>query len=304
MGNEPILALPEGADDFLVYYDARSKDLDACLEKGEKGGLLVNETWRVIYTDDECLQHTFNRRNEHEQDDGCGERKIHRVTKFFLLQQIAEERSSLNLIRDQCEDVRGRLSKLHVMIRELEPIDHRLDVLDTMIITVKCFCEAFVGFFWEESISDVSWHFMDLIGSEQWIVFITVSFMRILRLREVARMTASMSPPICRKYHDSIAFVTGCKRIKNSKRCNRKIRIPIVMWPCRVKEKMTLKEVDGQMVEEIETKIIAKDDTITKVPRKFQDYETSEEEAVEQPRRHDLYGFVDRPQLQQGNPMN
>ncbi|GJW42797.1 hypothetical protein Tco_0071596 [Tanacetum coccineum] len=35
MGNEPILALLEGADDFVVYYDARSKDLEACLEKGE-----------------------------------------------------------------------------------------------------------------------------------------------------------------------------------------------------------------------------------------------------------------------------
>ncbi|GKD93633.1 hypothetical protein Tco_1373470, partial [Tanacetum coccineum] len=32
MGNEPILALPKGADDFVVYYDARSKDLEACLE--------------------------------------------------------------------------------------------------------------------------------------------------------------------------------------------------------------------------------------------------------------------------------
>ncbi|GJU21004.1 hypothetical protein Tco_1154346 [Tanacetum coccineum] len=39
MGNEPILALPEGAGDFVVYYDARSKDLEACLEKG--GGLLL-----------------------------------------------------------------------------------------------------------------------------------------------------------------------------------------------------------------------------------------------------------------------
>ncbi|GKG41665.1 hypothetical protein Tco_0473416, partial [Tanacetum coccineum] len=26
MGNEPTLALPKGADDFVVYYDARSKD--------------------------------------------------------------------------------------------------------------------------------------------------------------------------------------------------------------------------------------------------------------------------------------
>ncbi|GJY83212.1 hypothetical protein Tco_0496588 [Tanacetum coccineum] len=34
MGNEPILALPEGANNFVVYYDPRSKDLEACLEKG------------------------------------------------------------------------------------------------------------------------------------------------------------------------------------------------------------------------------------------------------------------------------
>ncbi|GJW01484.1 hypothetical protein Tco_1556735 [Tanacetum coccineum] len=34
MGNEPILALPEGADDFIVYYDVRSNDLEAWLEKG------------------------------------------------------------------------------------------------------------------------------------------------------------------------------------------------------------------------------------------------------------------------------
>ncbi|GKE48340.1 hypothetical protein Tco_1479598 [Tanacetum coccineum] len=113
-----------------------------------------------------------------------------------------------------------------------------------------------------------------------------------------------MSPPIRRKYHDSVAFTTGCKRIKNSKRCNRKIRIPIAMWPCRVEEKMTLKKVDGQKAEEIQTKIIAKDGTITRVPRKFQGYEMSKEEPVEQPRRHDLYGFVDHSQLQQENPMN
>ncbi|GJT74510.1 hypothetical protein Tco_1041235 [Tanacetum coccineum] len=36
MGNEPILALLDGADDFVVYYDARSKDLEACLEKGRR----------------------------------------------------------------------------------------------------------------------------------------------------------------------------------------------------------------------------------------------------------------------------
>ncbi|GKD10365.1 hypothetical protein Tco_1190050 [Tanacetum coccineum] len=42
MGNKPILALPEGADEFVVYYDAQSKDLEACLEKGEGDCLLTN----------------------------------------------------------------------------------------------------------------------------------------------------------------------------------------------------------------------------------------------------------------------
>ncbi|GKA21869.1 putative reverse transcriptase domain-containing protein [Tanacetum coccineum] len=45
-----------------------------------------------------------------------------------------------------------------------------------------------------------------------------------------------------------------------------------------VEEKMNLKEVDGKMVEEIETKIIAKDGPVTTVPENFQGYETSEEE--------------------------
>ncbi|GJU49511.1 hypothetical protein Tco_1219066 [Tanacetum coccineum] len=67
-----------------------------------------------------------------------------------------------------------------------------------------------------------------------------------------------------------------CKRIKKSKRCNRKIRIPIAMWLCRVEEKMTLKEVDGQTVEEIKTKIIDKDGTITRVHGQFQGYENVE----------------------------
>ncbi|GJR12344.1 putative reverse transcriptase domain-containing protein [Tanacetum coccineum] len=87
-----------------------------------------------------------------------------------------------------------------------------------------------------------------------------------------------MSPPIRRKYRDSVSFATGCKRIKNCKRCNRKIRIPIGMWSCRVEEKMILKEVNGKTVEEIETKIIAKEGTVTRVPGEFQGYETSEEE--------------------------
>ncbi|GJT04521.1 MAK10-like protein [Tanacetum coccineum] len=53
MGNEPVLALPEGVDDFVVYYDARSKDLEACLEKREDvawlGPTSVNRDGRVVH---------------------------------------------------------------------------------------------------------------------------------------------------------------------------------------------------------------------------------------------------------------
>ncbi|GJT35706.1 hypothetical protein Tco_0926125 [Tanacetum coccineum] len=117
-------------------------------------------------------------------------------------------------------------------------------------------------------------------------------------------VAVNMSPPIRRKYRASVAFATGCRRINKIRRGNRKIRVPIAMWPCKVEEKMTLKEVEGKTIQEFETKIIAKDGTITRVPGIFQGYETSEEESVERPRERDLYGFVDHPQLQQRSHRN
>ncbi|GKB39835.1 hypothetical protein Tco_0884777, partial [Tanacetum coccineum] len=66
------------------------------------------------------------------------------------------------------------------------------------------------------------------------------------------------SEPICA----TLAFAIGCRRINKIRRGNRKIRVPIAMWPCKVEEKMTLKEVEGKTIQEFETKIIAKDGTI------------------------------------------
>ncbi|GJX72584.1 putative reverse transcriptase domain-containing protein, partial [Tanacetum coccineum] len=99
------------------------------------------------------------------------------------------------------------------------------------------------------------------------------------RLPDMGGREESMSPPIRRKYHALVAFATGYRRINKSRRCNRKIRVPIAMWPCRVEEKMT-------------------------IPGTFQDYKTSEEESVERPRKHDQYGFVDHSQLQQRSHRN
>ncbi|GKC09653.1 hypothetical protein Tco_1001263 [Tanacetum coccineum] len=43
MDNELIVALPEGADNFVIHYDARSKDLVACLGKGRRFCLTMLE---------------------------------------------------------------------------------------------------------------------------------------------------------------------------------------------------------------------------------------------------------------------
>ncbi|GJR97294.1 hypothetical protein Tco_0269468 [Tanacetum coccineum] len=68
MGNEPILALPEGADDFVVYYDARSKDLEACMEKGRRFCLIMLEALserglKSLYRAPEMSPTPFNRKD-------------------------------------------------------------------------------------------------------------------------------------------------------------------------------------------------------------------------------------------------
>nr|GEU54429.1 hypothetical protein [Tanacetum cinerariifolium] len=61
-----------------------------------------------------------------------GESKIPDFMKFCFLQHIAEEKAFANLLQNQCEDMRSRLSKLHVMIREMEDMDDHLAVFDSL----------------------------------------------------------------------------------------------------------------------------------------------------------------------------
>nr|GEV41280.1 putative reverse transcriptase domain-containing protein [Tanacetum cinerariifolium] len=68
------------------------------------------------------------------------------------------------------------------------------------------------------------------------------------------------------------------------KRINRKIQIPIDLYLCPVEEKLTIKEVDGETIMKLETKMISKDDSISKFPRKFHGY-TSSKELEEDPEK-------------------
>ncbi|GJY39061.1 hypothetical protein Tco_0425425 [Tanacetum coccineum] len=55
-----------------------------------------------------------------------------------------------------------------------------------------------------------------------------------------------MSPPIRRKYHDSIAFATGVGGLTKADGVTARFEFPLP-WPCRVEENMTLKELKDNM---------------------------------------------------------
>ncbi|GKC05723.1 hypothetical protein Tco_0997333 [Tanacetum coccineum] len=115
-----------------------------------------------------------------------------------------------------------------------------------------------------------------------------------------------MTLPDNNKFRWGIAHATGRKGFTDPKtriwlkRINRKIRIPIDIYLCRVKEKLTMKEVDGETIMKLETKMIAKDGTVSKFPRKFPGYTPSKEEeedpekkgSKEAPKKGPNYEFL------------
>ncbi|GJX94909.1 hypothetical protein Tco_0349495 [Tanacetum coccineum] len=66
------------------------------------------------------------------------------------------------------------------------------------------------------------------------------------------------------------------------KRTNRRTRVPIDLYPCHIKEKMTIKEVEGESVMEYKTKVTTKDGIVIKFPGKFHGYQLAVEEEVEE----------------------
>ncbi|GKC62541.1 hypothetical protein Tco_1095139 [Tanacetum coccineum] len=96
-----------------------------------------------------------------------------------------------------------------------------------------------------------------------------------------------MPPHLHRKLHIGVAIATGCRGYYKPGtrawviRGSRKIRIPVYMYPYRVKERLTIKLVKGEDVLKIKTTVTAKDGTITKFPGKFSEYKlTKGEEEI------------------------
>ncbi|GJX60812.1 putative reverse transcriptase domain-containing protein [Tanacetum coccineum] len=92
--------------------------------------------------------------------------------------------------------------------------------------------------------------------------------------------------------------IYGCKIW----RTNRKCRIPIDLYLCKVEESMTMKKVGDQTIGVIQRRRIDKEGNVSR----FQEYHTSDEEE-EEPSEHppyNKYGFVDHQQLQMEDQRN
>ncbi|GKC18806.1 hypothetical protein Tco_1020956 [Tanacetum coccineum] len=66
------------------------------------------------------------------------------------------------------------------------------------------------------------------------------------------------------------------------KKTNRRTRVPIGLYPCHIKEKMTIKDVRGESVMEWKTKVTTKEGIVIQFLRKFRGYKLTTEEEVEE----------------------
>ncbi|GJV83889.1 hypothetical protein Tco_1523787 [Tanacetum coccineum] len=64
--------------------------------------------------------------------DLSGEGKVPKYMRFFFLQQIAEDKAFANMLCNQAETARNCIVHLHVMICEMEAMDDRLVVYDSL----------------------------------------------------------------------------------------------------------------------------------------------------------------------------
>ncbi|GJR72221.1 hypothetical protein Tco_0084586 [Tanacetum coccineum] len=210
MGNEPILALPEGADDFVVYYDARSKDLEACLEKGEGDCLLTNR-WLSMKKDIASCGSKYLAYSEVEVE-YQGSSGLLLQPELWVVEGLTLERCSTFGKKDKLEpsyvgtfEIFGYIGPTFLFdeLRVLMPRvvksrdeifsrwgycdNHDLSRLDNQSIER----DRLIGIgFVLNFVKFISFTFGD---KEMISVIEAVSFVRILRLREVARVTARIA---------------------------------------------------------------------------------------------------------------
>ncbi|GKA30254.1 putative reverse transcriptase domain-containing protein [Tanacetum coccineum] len=127
-------------------------------------------------------------------------------------------------------------------------------------------------------------------------------------IEEFGLLASRVMSPAKRKFRWGIMRSTGIKcyidPISSCKiwRTNRKCRIPIDLYPCRVEKSMTMKKIGDQTIGVILRRRIDKEGNVSR----FQEYYTSDEEEEELSEHlpYNKYGFVDHSQLQMEDQRN
>ncbi|GJU43161.1 hypothetical protein Tco_1200427 [Tanacetum coccineum] len=190
MGNEPILALPEGADDFVVYYDARSKDLEACLEKGEGGQYKT----QVFYP--------FLR-------GGGGRRAGIDVVGFRLTNRLSEYEKDIA----SCRSFVKLFVKLFVGIfwkaKQSDQLEWVLWYAPWLSDQLEWICGMLHGLVinWSSSAIETSRNRVNVFS------FITVFSLRLMMLGEVDRETLGLACGVLLIFTPRASALAGCDRL-------------------------------------------------------------------------------------------
>ncbi|GKC79317.1 hypothetical protein Tco_1130091, partial [Tanacetum coccineum] len=110
-----------------------------------------------------------------------------------------------------------------------------------------------------------------------------VQLLRFVLVFVEAAKQSAMSPFLPKKFCMGVAITTGRKGYYKPgtrawvSRVSHKIRISIAMYPCRVKERLTIELIKGREVEKIVT-TLTKNGVVTRYPRKFHEYQLTDKE--------------------------
>ncbi|GJZ87278.1 hypothetical protein Tco_0658888, partial [Tanacetum coccineum] len=102
-----------------------------------------------------------------------------------------------------------------------------------------------------------------------------------------AELSPIMSPLTRKKFHWGIVVPARLKRYTDPatglrmKWTNRKCRIPIDLYPCRVEEKLIMRKLEGKWIMKKEMRMISNDGTISEFPGYTSSKEEDDEEEKE-----------------------
>ncbi|GKB73530.1 putative reverse transcriptase domain-containing protein [Tanacetum coccineum] len=322
MCSAPILALPEGSENFVVCCDASHKGLVAVLMQKEKviayasRQLKIHEKnymthdlelgavvfalkmWRhylygmkcIVFTDHKSLQHILDQNELNMRQ----HRWLELLSDYDYELRYHPGKADVILERD------GTTSPLIEFSYNNSYITNIKDAPFEALYGRKCqspICWAEVGdaqLTGPEIVRETTEKVGDkvMLKVSPWKGVIHFGKRGKLNPRYIGpfKILAKLAMPshFHKKFRWGTVFATGCRSFieletgLRMKRTNRRTRVPIDLYPCHIEEKMIMKKVRGESVMEWKTKVTTKEGTVIKFPGKFRGIKLATEEEVKE----------------------